>query len=104
MPWVVMHMIYYNLILFSNAKIFLWKSGCDMAGLKIGFYDNDLGIRGTALAMYRYAKYNEQILGNESHIFTGFYGRDMTTKPAFEAAFPGRVTPYHSIYPIDDLG
>jgi len=75
-----------------------------MAGLKIGFYDNDLGIRGTALAMYRYAKYNEQVLGNESHIFTGFYGRDMTTKPAFDEAFPGRVTLCHSIYPIDELG
>lgn len=73
-----------------------------MANLKIGFYDNELGLRGTTLAMYNYAKYNEEVLGNTSYIFAAA-GRDMTTRYRFEEAFPGRVsTPY--FYDIDNFG
>ena len=35
---------------------------------KIAFHSNQLGIRGTEVAMYQYAKYNEEILGNKSVI------------------------------------
>jgi len=61
-----------------------------MSGLKIGFWDNELGLRGTTLAMYNYAKYNEIVLGNTSYIFAST-GRDMITRPRFEEQFPGRV-------------
>jgi hypothetical protein len=37
---------------------------------KIAFHSNQLGIRGTEVAMYQYAKYNEEILGNKSVIFS----------------------------------
>ena len=30
---------------------------------KIAFHTNQLGIRGTEVAVYQYAKYNEEILG-----------------------------------------
>ena len=77
-----------------------------MAGLKIGFYDNEFGLRGTTLATYRYAKYNELVLGNESYVFAA-HGRDMTTKPKFDATFPGRVMLTGLdiyFYDIDNLG
>jgi hypothetical protein len=73
-----------------------------MANLKIGFYDNELGIRGTTLAMFNYAKYNEEVLGNTSYIFAS-PGRDMTTRYRFEEQFPGRVHVPH-FYDIDNMG
>lgn len=36
--------------------------------MKIAFYSAHLGLRGTEVTMYDYAKYNEEILGNESVI------------------------------------
>lgn len=36
--------------------------------MRIGFHTNQLSLRGTEIAMYDYAKYNEEILGNESYI------------------------------------
>ena len=36
--------------------------------MKIAFTDNYLGERGTAVSLYDFAKYNEEILGNESII------------------------------------
>lgn len=36
--------------------------------MKIAFYSNQLCLRGTEVALYNYAKYNEEILGNESVI------------------------------------
>lgn len=35
----------------------------------IGFYSNQLSVRGTEVAMYDYAHYNETLLGNKSLIF-----------------------------------
>jgi hypothetical protein len=35
----------------------------------VGFYSNQLGVRGTEVAMYDYAHYNETLLGNKSIIF-----------------------------------
>jgi|688.fasta_scaffold52261_6 hypothetical protein len=37
---------------------------------KIAFHSNQLSIRGTEVALYQYAKYNEEILGNKSVILT----------------------------------
>jgi hypothetical protein len=36
--------------------------------MNIGFHSNQLGMRGTEVAMYDYAHYNETILGNKSYI------------------------------------
>lgn len=37
--------------------------------MKIGFHTNALSIRGTEVALYDYALYNESLLGNTSYIF-----------------------------------
>ena len=37
--------------------------------MKIGFHDNSLNLRGTSVALFDYAYYNQKILGNESVIF-----------------------------------
>ena len=38
--------------------------------MKIAFHNNQLSLRGTEVAMYDYAKYNEEILGNESIVIS----------------------------------
>ena len=38
--------------------------------MKIAFHSYQLGQRGTEIHMYKYAKYNQQILGNESIIIS----------------------------------
>ena len=38
--------------------------------MRIGFLSNQLDIRGTGNALYNYAHYNEELLGNQSKIFT----------------------------------
>jgi len=38
---------------------------------KIGFHCNQLSLRGTEVALYDYAHYNETLLGNESFIISG---------------------------------
>src|SRR5258708_40221556 len=41
-----------------------------MERLKIAFHTNQLSLRGTEVAMYDYADYNEKLLGNESIVIT----------------------------------
>lgn len=53
---------------------------------KIAFHTNQLSIRGTEVALYQYAKYNEDILGNKSVIFT-FPNRDMSAYEKFKERF-----------------
>jgi glycosyltransferase involved in cell wall biosynthesis len=53
---------------------------------KIAFHTNQLSIRGTEVAIYQYAKYNEDILGNKSVIFT-FPNRDMSAYEKFKERF-----------------
>jgi hypothetical protein len=53
---------------------------------KIAFHSNQLGIRGTEVALYQYAKYNEEILGNKSVIMT-FPNRDMEAYQKFADRF-----------------
>lgn len=61
-----------------------------MANKVIGFWDDNLGLRGTSVAIYDYARYNEEILGNVSFIFSKEYG-DLSAREKFERRFPGRV-------------
>ena len=44
-----------------------------MQGRCIGFLENKLTLRGTSVALYDYAHYNETILGNTSFIVTRCY-------------------------------
>ena len=43
--------------------------------MNIGFLSNQIGLRGTEVAMFDYAKYNEELLGNNSIIAT--FGREL---------------------------
>jgi hypothetical protein len=56
----------------------------------VGFMTGQLGLRGTEVAVYDYARYNEEILGNKSFIFS-YANADMSTLEKFENRFPGRV-------------
>lgn len=49
--------------------------------MKIGFLSNQLDNRGTGDALYKYAHYNEELLGNTSSIFT-YFGNPATDKEA----------------------
>ena len=37
---------------------------------RVVFFSNQLGLRGTEIALYDYAKYNQSILGNESIVLS----------------------------------
>ena len=43
--------------------------------MNIGFLSNQIGLRGTEVAMFDYAKHNEELLGNNSIIAT--FGREL---------------------------
>jgi hypothetical protein len=53
---------------------------------KIAFYSNQLCIRGTVVALYDYALYNEKILGNKSYIISD-KNKDLTTLKKFKDKF-----------------
>ena len=56
--------------------------------MKIGFMSNQLDNRGTGDALYKYAHYNETILGNESIIVTKAHGNhDEEATARFNARF-----------------
>lgn len=51
--------------------------------VKVGFLSNQLDNRGTGDALYKYAHYNEEILGNESYIYSfagGNHDREATRR------------------------
>lgn len=48
--------------------------------IKIGFWDNNLCERGTSLALYNYAYYNEEILNNKSFVFHEKYNKENNTE------------------------
>lgn len=55
--------------------------------MRVGFLSNQLDNRGTGNAMFDYAKYNKDLLGNESAIFTygtGKHSTDMILKYTME--------------------
>lgn len=53
---------------------------------KVAFHANQLSLRGTEIALYQYAKYNEEILGNKS-IICAHPSTDMSALPKFESRF-----------------
>ncbi len=53
---------------------------------KIAFHSNQLSLRGTEIALFNYAKYNEDILGNKSVIFS-FQNANMDALPKFQERF-----------------
>ncbi|NNE31122.1 MAG: glycosyltransferase family 1 protein [Winogradskyella sp.] len=55
--------------------------------MKIAFHSNQLGIRGTEVALYDYALGNRDILGNESIIISDAHA-DLTTLDKFKTQFP----------------
>jgi len=55
--------------------------------MKIAFHSNQLGIRGTEVALYDYALGNRDILGNESIIISDA-NADLTTLDKFKMQFP----------------
>jgi len=55
--------------------------------LKIAFHSNQLGIRGTEVALYDYALGNRDILGNESIIISDA-NADLTSLDKFKTQFP----------------
>jgi Fe-S oxidoreductase len=57
---------------------------------KIAFHSNQLSIRGTEVALFQYAKYNEEILGNKSVIFT-FPNKDMGAFEKFKERYEKRI-------------
>lgn len=59
----------------------------------IAFHDNNLCLRGTTIAMYEYADYNERVLGNKSVIMS-FPGGDLSALPKFQKRF-GQVNLMH---------
>jgi hypothetical protein len=52
----------------------------------VGFHSNQLGIRGTEVALYDYALYNEEILGNKSYIISNA-NAELTTLKKFQNRF-----------------
>lgn len=57
-------------------------------GKTIAFYDNNLTFRGTSVAVYNYADYNEKILGGKSIIMAKPDDRLNQAQKKFEARFP----------------
>lgn len=52
----------------------------------VGFHTNELTIRGTEVALFDYAHYNETLLGHHSYIFASANG-DLSSLPKFKNRF-----------------
>lgn len=63
---------------------------------KIGFYSNQLSLRGTEVALYDYAHYNETILNNYSEIFT-LPNTDLTALNKFSNRFKVTIASFSKI-------
>lgn len=64
--------------------------------MNVIFIENQLCIRGTTVALYDYAKFNEIYLGNISYIATPDFS-DLTALPKFEEIFSGRIIIYQNL-------
>ena len=67
--------------------------------MKIAFYSNQLCLRGTEIALYSYADYNEKLLGNES-IIVSQPSRDLTALPKFKNRFNVHLTEFWGIHDL----
>lgn len=61
--------------------------------MKIAFHSNQLGLRGTEVSLYNYAKYNEEVLNNESIIVT-FEGSNLQALEKFKCRFETIIMPW----------
>jgi len=66
---------------------------------KIAFHANQLCLRGTAVAMFAYAKYNEEILGNKSIILSSPNG-DLDSLDKFKERFEVYLMPFDEYEPF----
>lgn len=73
--------------------------------MKIAFLENMLNIRGTSVALYDYAHYNETLLGNESIVLTRRYQPHVDACPEVHEKFRRRfpVHYYDSKHDIQDI-
>ena len=71
--------------------------------MRIGFHSSQLGLRGTEIAMYDYAKYNRELLGNESVIIypTESANNDIDVKIKFTKQFS--LYGYHDFQDINNI-
>jgi hypothetical protein len=70
--------------------------------VKIAFYSPHLSLRGTEVAMYDYAHYNEKILGNESIII--YHPNAKQNHPSTIQKFENRFEVHQLIGPQFDFG
>jgi len=61
----------------------------------IAFHSNQLGLRGTEIALYDYANYNEEILGNKSIIMSSPHG-DLSALSKFKERFNVELRDFYS--------
>lgn len=87
---------------------------CFAKKVKIAFHINFLSLRGTEVAVYDYADFNETILGNESIILnnmeifsnpqSGFHtDSSNSAREKFEKRFPGRFFDYANMQEADEI-
>ena len=71
--------------------------------MNILFHDNQLCLRGTTVALYDYARYNEEILGNKSYVVFDRNSRfnDIPAIEKFTKKFPERVIAYNSFTEVN---
>jgi hypothetical protein len=71
--------------------------------MKIAFHSNQLSLRGTEVALYDYAHYNEHLLGNSSIIVTPrqAYGHNELSARKFAARFP--VIGYEGLEELEQI-
>ena len=62
--------------------------------MKIAFHSNQLCLRGTEVALYDYAKYNEEILGNNSIVVSKHPDTQSATNPEVVSKFKNRFPVY----------
>lgn len=67
--------------------------------MNVAFHSNQLGIRGTEVALYDYAHYNETLLGNISYIFAPAVS-DLSALDKFKSRFGDRVILYNNFEEI----
>jgi hypothetical protein len=63
--------------------------------MNILFHENQLCVRGTSVALYDYAHYNETILGNVSYIAAPS-NSDLSALEKFKTRFGDRVILYNN--------
>ena len=73
--------------------------------MKVLFHSNQLCLRGTSVALYDYAQFNEELLGNQSYILFDANSRfnDNLGVEKFVSRFPDKVYSYKNREEIDRL-